>query len=195
MIWEIVKQFNWVDLVVLSLLCWIIYFAAKNGFITEVFKLLGIIFAVYISFHYYTALSDLIKSWLPVEAFPTDYLDFLVFLPLVVLSYLVFVLFRNVVMNFVKVETVPTVSKWGGFILGITRGVLTVSLVIYLFAISCIPYLTTSAQKSFLGKKLFNVAVGTYSGIWDGLISKFVLKEKINNTVFEVQKNFFNETN
>lgn len=195
MIWEIVKQFNWVDFAVLFLLCWIIYFAAKNGFIVELFKLLGTVFAIYISFHYYTTLSDLIKNWFPIQVFPTDYLDFLVFFPLLILGYLVFVLIRNIVMNFIKVETVPTLSKWGGFTLGIARGVLTASLVIYLFAMSCIPYLTTSAQRSFLGKKLFNVAVGTYSGIWDGLMSKFITIEKINGTVFEVQKNFFNETN
>jgi len=193
MILEVLKQFNWVDVFVLLVLFRIIYIASKTGAIVELFKALGIIFATYVAFHYYTILSDLLRSRMPVEAFPLDFFDFVVFVPLLVLTYLTFVLFRNIICSYIKVETIPTLSKIGGFVIGIARGILTISLVIYMFAISCMPYLTTSAQKSYLGKRLFNVAVGTYTGLWDGLMSKFVPGEKINSAVSEIENKFINE--
>jgi len=193
MIPEILKQFNWVDIFVIVLLFRIIYISSKTGAIIELFKLLGIYFSLYITLHYYVDLSDLLRKSLPVEAFPTNFFDFIVFLPLLIVSYLVFVLLRSVFCNFVKIEAVPTVSKIAGFLLGVCRGILTISLVIYIFAISCMPYLFNSAQRSFLGKRLFNITVVTYTGTWDNFASKFMTQEKLNNTVVEAQKNFLNE--
>ncbi len=193
MILEIVKQFNWLDVFILLFIVRMIYIGARTGFFIELFKLVGIIFTIYISFHYYIALGDFVKDRYAPETVPIDFLDFLIFVSLAIAVYLIFVFLRNVVFHFIKMETVPILSKWGGFILGIIRGIFTISLVIYIFAISCMPYLITSAQKSYLGGRLLNISVSTYSGIWDGFMSKFGSDEKINSVIIENQNTFFNE--
>jgi len=193
MILEIVKQFNWLDVFILLFIVRMIYIGARTGFFIELFKLVGIVFTIYISFHYYTLLGDFVKDRYAPETVPIDFLDFFIFVFLAVAVYLIFVLLRNVVFHFIKMETVPLLSKWGGLFLGILRGVFTISLIIYVFAISCMPYLITSAQRSYLGPRLLNISVTTYTRIWDGTMSKFNLNEKINNVVLENQKNFFNE--
>ena len=102
-------------------------------------------------------------------------------------------LLRSIFLHLVKMEAVPTLSKWGGFILGLARGFLTVSLIIFALVISSVAYLNTSVKKSYSGPRLLNVTVNVYTGIWDNLMSKFMTKEKFNKTVTEVQKDYLKE--
>lgn len=188
---DIIKQFNWLDYVVILILLRILYVSARNGFVVELFKLSGIIIAMYVSLHYYTQTADYLKERMPVEnLFPLQFLDFLVFITLVFISYSLFVLLRSFVCNFVKMEAVPALSKWGGFLLGTFRAVLTASLIIFILFISSITYVSDSTRQSYCGKKLFNLNVVTYSKLWDGLMSKFMTNEKFNQMVSEMQGKF-----
>ncbi len=186
---EIARQFNWVDILVIILLLRIGYIAIKNGIAAEFFKLPGIISAIYLSLHYYTALSDWIKSYVfAKQKMPLRFLDFLVCLVLAIIGYLIFVLLRSIFCRFVKMEAVPTLSKWGGLVLGVARGFLLVSLVVFMLAISSISYLKNSVKNSYSGQQLFNVATGTYSWLFNAVASKFIPGEKFNKTIFEDQE-------
>ncbi len=187
---SIVKQFNWVDILVVILLFRIGYIAIKNGLPAELFKLLGIISAIYLSLHYYTALSDWIRAHIAAEKkMPLEFLDFLVFLVLAILGYLIFVLLRSIFYRFIKMEAVPRLNKWGGLALGVARGFLLVGLVIFMLVISSISYLKNSVKNSYSGRQLFNVATSTYSWLWNAIASKFMPGEKFNRTILEVQEN------
>lgn len=191
MLLDILQQFNWLDYVVMLVLFRILYVAAKNGFVVELFKLLGIIIAMYASMHYYIVATDYLNRRVSLEnIFPLEFLDFLVFIALVFVSYSLFILLRSFVCNFIKMEAVPTLSKWGGFLLGILRGIITASLIVFILFISSVSYLSDSAKQSYSGKKLFNITVAAYTGIWDGLMSKFMINEKFNETISEIQENF-----
>lgn len=191
MLLEIIKQFNWLDYAVMLISLRILYVSARNGFVVELFKLSGIIIALYMSFHYYTAAADYLKERVSLgNHFPLEFLDFLVFIALVFVSYSLFVLLRSFVCNFVKMEAVPTLSKWGGFLLGIFRAVLTPGLIVFILFISSITYLSSSVHQSYYGKRLFNLTVATYSRLWDGLMSKFMTNEKFNQTISEMQEKF-----
>jgi uncharacterized membrane protein required for colicin V production len=190
MSWPALKQINWVDILALIVLFRVCYVASKKGLPVELFKLLGTLAAVYISLHYFTVVSDLIRGRVNTEKAPLAFLDFLSFIVLAAVSYLIFVLLRHTFFQFIKMEAVSTLNKWGGLILGIGRGFLLVGLIIFGLVISTVTYLKDSVDKSYSGKRLFEIAPQTYIVLWDNLGAKFMAKEKFNNTVLEVQAGF-----
>lgn len=191
MILDILKQLNWFDLVLLILLFRIGYIALRSGLPIELFKLLGTVLAIYLSLHYYTAGADFIRSRFAADKkMPLEFLDFLVFLGLAIAGYSILVLLRSVFYRFIKLEAVDRLNKWGGFLLGIVRGMLVSGLIIFMLVISSISYLRMSVKSSYLGPRFFQVAPNTYSWLWNNLTSKFMAQEKFNKTISEVQDSF-----
>jgi len=190
MLLNIISQLNWVDLVIIILLFRIGYIAIKNGLQVEIFKLLGTILAIYASLHYYTITSDYVRSLINKKEVPLEFLDFLSFSVLAILSYLAFVLLRSIFYRFIKMEAVPRLNKWGGFVLGLGRAFLLAGLVVFALTVSSITYLRNSAAGSYSGRRLFNVAPAAYSWLWNSIASKFMSGEKFNETIAEVQENF-----
>lgn len=192
MLLEILKQFNWVDIVIVFLLLKIGYASVKNGFVVELFKLLGTVFSVYIAFHYFAIFSDLLMRRVPGEqGFPLEFMDFLTCSALLLAIYMLFALARNLFCHLVKMEAVPTLSKWGGLLLGAGRGIIASSLVVFLLFISTINYLSISAKGSYLGKRLFNASVFTYEAVWNGVMSKLSSRDRLNSTVMEIKQEYF----
>jgi len=188
---EIIKQFNWVDIFVLIILVRTIYVSAKVGFPITLFKLFGTISAIYLSMHYYSGLSGFLAKSFLIEKIPLQFLDFLVFLALAELGYIVFVLLRSVFYHFVKVEAISTLNKWGGLAVGIIRSALLCGLVIFIMAISSVGYFESSVKYSYLGRRFFSIGPGTYSFLWNSVASKFFTQEKINPAISEIEKNFY----
>lgn len=188
---NVIQRFNWVDIFVIILSLRILYIAFKTGFVSELFKLLGTLLAVYIGLHYYTAFSDLLRSRFGVEKkIPLDFLDFICFILLVAIAYLVGILFRQVFCRLIKLEAVPKLNQWGGFVIGVFRAVLLSGLFAFIFSITTIHYLHNKVAESYFGNSLIKVAPQAYSSIWYGFMSKFTPSEKFNTTVLEVEKNF-----
>lgn len=187
MILDIAKQFNWLDILIAILCLRICYVAIKSGFPVELFKILGTIFSIYLSFHYFTALSDFIKERFPVSKVPVEFIDFLCFVTLVITGYSVFLVLRKIILNFIKMEAVPKLSRWGGLILGIGRFFLFTSLLVFILAISSFEYFKRSVDISYTGKRLFKIAPSVYSGIWNGFASKFMTKEELNQTALDIE--------
>lgn len=188
MLLDILRQFKWTDILVIILLFRACYVALKNGLPVEFFKFLGTILAIYLAMHYFTALADLIEAKLSLKVMPLEFLDFLCFVLLAIIGYLVFVILRGVFNRFIKMEAAPRLNKWGGLLFGILRGILWVSLVLFLFFISTVGYLRKSVQESYFGRRLVRVVPETYSGLWNTLMSKFMAGEKFNKTVLEIEQ-------
>jgi len=187
---EIFQQTNFLDIVIIILVIRVCYVAAKMGLAVEVFKLLGVLFATYISMHFYTGLADNIKKGLFPKGMPIEFADFLVFMVVALLIYLCFVAIRNALHHFIKLEAVPEINKFGGLILGLLRSFLAVGLLVYILSISTINYLTTSVKHSYLGSRAFMIAPNTYQWLWNSIFSKFSPKENYNSTVTEVIERF-----
>lgn len=188
MLLGMLKEFKWVDIFVVIILFRICYIAIKNGLSQEIFKFLGALLALYLSLHYYSSLSDFMARRLGLKSIDGLFLDFVSFVVLSILGYLILVIFRKVFWRFIKFEPVLELNKWGGFILGIGRGILAVSLALYIFVISPAGYFRHSVQNSYSGKKMFKIAPATYRWFWDRIVSKFMAAEKFNLRVSEVQK-------
>jgi len=189
MVMSILQQFNYIDIVILIILFRICYVAVKTGLAIEFFKLLGVVFAIYVASHYYTSLSDLIRHQMP-KTMPLEFADFIIFIFLAIAGYSAFVLLRITFYRFMKMEAAPKLNKYGGFILGLARGYFTVGLLIYVLMISSINYMSSSVKHSYLGSRASSISAQTYNWIWVSIFSKFSPQEKSNSVVAEVLDNF-----
>lgn len=191
MIFDVLNQLNWVDILIISLLARIIYISAKNGIFIESFKLIGIIFAIYLTFHYYIVFPVFITKQLPSVPFAMDFLTLLVVGFLIFIGYFTFVLLRNLFSYFAKMQQeAPLVSRCAGVILGSWRGLFSGCLVIFIMSMPIVPYFNASAKNSYSGRRLLNLGVNTYSGLWNSFMSKFVNNEKFNTVILDLQKDF-----
>lgn len=184
------QQFNFLDIVILIILFRICYIAVKTGLAIEFFKLLGVLFAIYIASHYYTSLSDVIQRRYIPQSLPLEFVDFVIFIILASAGYLGFVLLRSTFYRFMKMEAVPKLNKYGGLILGLARGYFTIGLLTYVLMISSVSYLSNSVKHSYLGSRVSSVSAQTYNWIWESIFSKFSPQEKSNSIVNEVRDNF-----
>lgn len=187
MILDTLKQFNWVDIFVAVLFIRICYAAIKSGFLVELFKILGTIFAIYLSFHYFLSLSDFVSGHIPQNVIPQEFLNFLCFIVLAITGYLVFVILRQIILHFIKMEAIPKLSRWGGLILGIVRAFFFTGFVIFILVISTITYFGRSVAVSYSGKQLFKIAPAVYTGVWNGFASKFMPNEKFNQGILDIK--------
>ena len=182
------KQVNWIDIFVVILLLRSIYVAIKNDFSIELFKLLGTVFAAYLSLHYYLIFSDYIASRTGINNIPSAYLTSFSIIALAIVGYLVFVLLRSVFYRLINMEVAPKLNKWGGLLFGLSRGLLLISLIIFILVTSGSGYLKVSVRTSYSGKRLLKIAPSVYSGLWHNIASKFFTQEKFNQTVLEVPR-------
>jgi uncharacterized membrane protein required for colicin V production len=179
------KQLNWIDLVVLILLFRILLISLKTGMGAEIFKVLGTLTAAYLSLHYYISISGYFSKRFDIDHV---FVECFVFIVLAGLGYSFFLLLRLLLKRFINMEVVPTISRWGGLILGIFRAFLLGSLILYFFLATDNPYLRKSMKTSFSGMGLVYLAPMFYSSSWNGVISKLAVHEKFNSAVFEIEK-------
>jgi len=192
MLLDILRQFKWLDVVIVILFIRICYVALKNGFSSELFKFLGTLSAIYISFHYYTILSDMLQKQTRLNGMPLDFVDFFIFIVLVLIGYFIFVVLRMFLSRFMQLEAVSALNKWGGLCLGVMRAFFLIGLLSFILVISSTVYLSQSVKSSYLGKRSFAIAPNTYRWLWNNLFSKFSSEEKINQDITEVE-NIFKE--
>ncbi|MEK6727252.1 MAG: CvpA family protein [Candidatus Omnitrophota bacterium] len=185
---QIKNQINWLDLFVIIILIRICYVAIKTGFPIELFKILGVILATYLSLHYFSGLSSSLLILIGSKNIPSVFLSLLSFMFLAGAGFLFFSFLRRIFFKLVKMEAVSALNKWGGLVLGITRGFLFASLVIFIFVISGIGYLKKSVTVSYSGKAIFKIAPATYAWAFNGLVSKLVTGEKFNQSILDVEK-------
>jgi uncharacterized membrane protein required for colicin V production len=184
------KQFNWVDIFVAVFLVRIGYIALKNGLPPELFKLLGALLSLYLGLHYYSRLANFLGKFIGQSraAFLFRLADTASFVFLAVAAYTVFVLLRLVFCRFIRLEATPRLNRWGGFTLGMWRGSLLCGVVIFALVISPFNYLRASVRDAYLGRRFMNLTIGSYSLLWNSLLSRFACGEKFNEEVLLVQK-------
>jgi hypothetical protein len=126
---------------------------------------------------------------LALKFIPKQLLDLVIFLILAIFGYLVFVFLREFFNRLIKIEPSPQLARWGSLVLGIVRGILLSSLILFTLVISGLGYFRNSVIDSYLGKRLINAAPATYNGIWKAVMSKFMTGEEFNKSILQVQEN------
>lgn len=189
---ETLKQLNWVDILVITLLIRTCYIGRKTGILLEIFKLLGTLTAVYMAMHYYTTFGNGLASHIASspEKSVRDFAALTSFIILGLGGYLAVFFLRWGFCRLVKVETVSGLNKWGGLAIGMGRGLLTASLILFIFTISSLNYFSQSTAKSYVSSRLFSIAPLVYQGTWENFMAKFMPQEKLNPAVEEIIKEF-----
>ena len=190
MLIDFFSRLNFLDFIILIVLFRICYMAAKMGLSIEIFKFLGTIFSTYIALHYYTVLSDLIQRRFVPEQMPLEFMDFIVFLFLILFGYLCFVGLRSILCRYIQLNALPKINQGLGLILGIGRGLLIIGLLSFTLVISSVTYLGSAVKHSYLGSRSFVISPQTYGWLWSNIFSKFSPREKFNPTVTEVTESF-----
>lgn len=179
---SLVNQLRWVDLIILLIIGRCIYIGIKRGLSVEIFKLAGVLLAIFACLHYYSVLGALFSK---PEIIPTDLGNFVAFI-LIFVAFIFFSrLIRDMFLLLIKLQPVPFLDKWGGAFLGGVRSIFLSGIILLLFIISPIGFLEKGAKTAFFGMYTFGTAAKTYSFICEKLIKPFFVNEKINEEIFK----------
>ncbi len=184
MLTQFFRSINWVDVALFVLLARIIFVSVKTGFVIEVFKLFGIICALFVSLHYYAFLAASAdgKTSLPLNSW-----QFIAFVSLAVVVYMAIKYLRDGILVVFKVETTHQgFNKYAAGLLSGVRTVFTASLVIFALLLINHSYVHRQVLSSWSFKVAGHAAPNAYRFIYQKLVMKLFDKQKFNDNVFVV---------
>ena len=152
---EILNSINWIDILMGVVLIRALYIGLKGGLVIELFKLLGVFFAVFITLHYYSAISKFVQDKVHLPPAATDLSSFAFLWAIVILA---FKFIREGFTMLFKIEAHSLFDRWGGLAMGVVRGFLLCSLLVLLLRISAIEYFVKNLEKSMSGAKLASLS-------------------------------------
>ena len=168
----------------LVLLIRIVFIGIKTGFVTELFKLFGVLCAAFVGLHYYSSLAVFFVKKLK---WSSEWLECVFFVLLVSLVVLVIKFLRDGFFMLFKFETTHAgVNQWGSGVLAILRAVFLASLIMYGLLLTRVEYFQKLTLKSVSQKLILKTAPHTYSFLFHQLIGKIFIQEKFNNEVFMI---------
>ncbi|MFH1478534.1 MAG: CvpA family protein [Candidatus Omnitrophota bacterium] len=143
-------NFNWVDILFVTILIRIGYISFRKGLLPEFFRLVGIFCAVIFTFNNYILLAQYIADRTKLEVEKLEVLSF-VFEFFVIL--LIFKILAVLIGLLVGTKNVPLSSRVIGVLFGFARGLLVISLVYTLFINSPFEYLILSTKENAFSAK------------------------------------------
>jgi len=184
MLTHLIKSINWIDAALVLLFIRMIFVGVKNGFISELFKIIGVVAAVFVSLHYYT----FIAAWVAMKTKTIwDYWGLVIFAGLWFGILLIFKLLREGIVFLFKIETNHEgFDKYASGIVAVGRGILVCSLTIFLILLLHNGFMTRMTLRSYSFKIAGHAAVGTYSFLYSHLFDKLFTSAHYNAAVTEV---------
>lgn len=144
---QFLKNLNWVDILVIILLFRSSYIGLKKGLWIEVFKIFGILTALFFALNFYERLGILISS---KAALPENFSKFLIFLAILFSIIFIFKILRNLLQLVVNVEVKENIDSVGGAFLGLFRGAIVCSLVLLALVLLPSRYIKEGVEKKSL---------------------------------------------
>ena len=181
---HILAKINWLDVAMLGLLIRIVFIGVKTGFVTELFKLLGVICGLFAGLHYYMVLAIWVgqKTGCPIE---NQKLAFFVLMVSVVM--IAVTLFRNGFLMVFKFETANEgVNQWGSGVLSVIRALFLASLIMFGLLLTHVEWVQKQIFTSISHNLALKAGPNTYSFLYHNLVGKLFSKERFNAEVFNV---------
>jgi uncharacterized membrane protein required for colicin V production len=184
MLTHLINSINWIDVALVLLVVRMILVGVKNGFISEFFKSLGVVAAVFVSLHYYSYLT----AWAAHKTnFIWDYWDLMMFVGLWFAVSLFSKFFRDGILLLFKVETNHQgFDQYAAGIVAVARGILVCSLTIFLILLTHNGPVTRVTLHSYGYKIAGRAAVMTYSFLYNNLVQKLFTGEHYNAAAAQV---------
>jgi uncharacterized membrane protein required for colicin V production len=157
---EIIKNINWLDIIVLVLVVRGVYMGAKRGLTAELFNFFGIIISLILAIQWYSRVADVLILNFSLPIWLSKFLCF------VVITQIIRITFKYslaLLLKILNIQFIPQLEKIGGGIIGLGRGVIAAGILI--LALSFIPndYMKESIRaKSFTGNFLIRVTERIY---------------------------------
>lgn len=183
MIANILKDLNWVDVVITLMIVWVLFTGIKNGLVKGLLHLIGTIFALFICFHYYSSFSGLFVKKTPLS--PST-IDVSVFLFLWFVSFLIFRFIEEAVFFIFTVEVKNVIDKWGSAVLAIARAALIGSMCMFVLLLTQNQYLQQQTFSSFMRKGLLSTAPNVYFSLYEDIVRPLFPSENKNKQVVSV---------
>ncbi len=184
MITHLIKSINWVDVALAFLLIRMIFVGVKNGFISEFFKFLGVVAAVFVSLHFYSFLA----AWVVQKTnLSWDYWDLVILAGLWFAVTFFFKFLRDGLLLLFKVETNHEgFDKYAAGIVAVGRWILVCSLTIFLILLAHNGPVTRMTVHSYSYKIAGRAGVSTYSFLYNNLVDKLFAGEHYNAAAAQV---------
>jgi uncharacterized membrane protein required for colicin V production len=180
-----IHHLNWIDILLVAMAVRIIYIGAQSGFVSEFFKVLGLILTLFVSFQYFVPVAHIIRQMnLPEGVFLAAG-----FLLLWGVLALVCKLIRHGLFMFFTIQTISVVDKWGGALLAVARFFMTASMVLFVFLVTENKYLQTKIVDSVSGRYVVSVAPVIYKELSDRIVSRVFPGAEYNTAVRSTMKN------
>jgi len=164
----LIKEFGFIDIVLLSLCLLIIYEALSRGFLLEILKFIGVFFSAIFSFHLYPFLAAGISGKLPFLA--KDCSKFAAFCLLFFPTIFTFGILCRILGSLFKREEISFLEKTLAVFFGLIRILFLSSIVVFL--IYLFParnnFFTKGISKEFLkniAPKIYLVSIKSYKKI------------------------------
>ena len=181
MLKELLITIGWIDILMGCIVLRCFYIGFTKGFVVEFFKFLGMVFASFITLHYYFKIAQLLQ---PLISIPFVYCELVAFILIWLVCVFVFKIIRDGLMVFIKMEAHPIVHKAGGGVISLARASLICSLTFSLLFVSGNRFLIRSSRSSFSGFYLIELCPKIYWSGYDNFVGKIFPKDKKNKEVF-----------
>ncbi len=160
---EIIKNINWLDIIVLVIVVRGIYMGAKRGLTAELFNFFGIIISLILAVQWYSRIADvLILNF----SLPIWLSKFLCFIVIVQIIRLVFKYSLTFLLKILNIQFIPQLERIGGGVVGFGRGVIVSGILMLTFSFIPNDYMRESIEtKSFTGSFLIKVTERTYTSL------------------------------
>ena len=147
---------NWVDVIVLIFLVRGAYIGLNQGFSVELFKTLGAIATAVLTLLCYGRVGEWLSSHSVLSLQIANFFSFSV---LIFVLLFVFTIVRTLLFKVLHLQLFYGLERSGGFILGLIRSTVFVSLFLFVLTLLPFQYLKESVEvKSFFGPGLKEIA-------------------------------------
>lgn len=179
---KVLTSLNWLDLVMIIVVASAIFRGAVQGFVVELFKILGVFVSTVFSLHFYVRAADYLKNSLAVPSKLGEIFSF------VIISIFIILLFRLVGQGWLlilKVDAKAGFSPWGGGLLALISSLMICGLLFFGMLLIGNQTIAKFAKNSFSGHYLLDLSPKVYTATYDGLIVPFFPDEVFNQKVPE----------
>jgi len=177
-------NFNWIDVLIISIVIRVVYVGMHSKLVLEIFRLFGSIAAIFVTLHYYIRAGDLLREYTFI---PDDISNLFAFILLWITITIMFIFIGNSWGLLLKAKEYPFIDKWGGCFFSLLRSILVSSLVFMLIFCSGNFYAGRMANRSFTGRYLIDIPPMIYMFFYGSVVEEYFPRERLNAGAFDLR--------
>lgn len=182
---DILASFNWLDLLMIIVMIGVVFRGTVQGFVVELFRMIGTVFATVVVLHYYVRGAESLTGLAPL---PEKIAEIFCFILIWVSTILIFKLIREGWLLVLKSEAKSGFSQWLGGFVAVVRCAFICGLLFFFIFLVGNRTLNIFAKKSVTGFYLLDLSPRVYKAAYDGILIKFFPEEAFNEKALETIK-------